>query len=213
MDFPECNDISVNDSVFNKLNYDRKSDAYRKAIKMAKLLLLNYHPDIRSGRNDVLALMFDMNKLWEAYVFKMLKKQLVGKFIVRAQVGANFWLPKGGRTIKIYPDIVIYDLSGENVITILDTKWKNISGNNRPSDDDLKQMFVYNLNYDCVHSALLYPSTSQSTVTGTYFINSHGSCSLVFLALVKEEESLKLQLFDLTEHVEKQHEQIINKML
>ncbi len=166
----------------------------------AKLLLLNYHPDIRTGRNDVLALMFNMNRLWEAYVYKMLKKQLTGKFIVKDQVGADFWKPDGGRVVRVYPDIVIYDLN-ENVITILDTKWKNISGT-KPSDDDLKQMFVYNLYYDCVHSALVYPSTTNSNVAGSYSRDKCGSCSLLFLPLERVNESFKLDLKYLIEHVE-----------
>jgi 5-methylcytosine-specific restriction enzyme subunit McrC len=191
--FPKCNNIIISENLFDSICYTRKTERYRKAIGIAKMLLLNYHPDIRSGNNDVLALMFDMNKLWERYVFKIIKKQLADKCIVREQVGKSFWQPNGGRIANVYPDIVVYDLNGEKVITILDTKWKNISGS-KPSDQDLKQMFVYNLYYGCVHSALLYPSVNNTSVKGNYVNTEHGSCSLLFVKLIANRGSFRLDI-------------------
>ncbi len=193
LDFPECKNIIISENLFGTISYKRKTESYRKAIGIAKMLLLNYYPDIRSGNNDVLALMFDMNKLWERYVYKILKKQLAGKCIVREQVGKDFWQPAGGRVAKVYPDIVVYDNDGKTVITVLDTKWKNISGS-KPSDDDLKQMFVYNLYHECLHSALLYPSGNHSPVEGKYINDAHGSCSLLFVELVEIKGSYKLDM-------------------
>ncbi|WP_018615733.1 McrC family protein [Segetibacter koreensis] len=192
LDFPECNNLQVNDVFFEKLVFDRKTEAYKKAIQIARLLLLHYHPDIRKGGNEVIALMFDMNKLWEAYVYKKLRKQLLGRYTVRGQVGTGFWQPQTGRTVRVYPDIVVYDLSG-NVVCILDTKWKNVSGNS-PSDDDLKQMLVYNLYFGSVKSALLYPSTNEYSFEGTFAKDGHGECRLSFMPLVRENGSVKLSL-------------------
>jgi 5-methylcytosine-specific restriction enzyme subunit McrC len=201
LDFPGYSDIAISEKLFTTLICNRKTESYTKAIEIAKMLLLNYHPDIRTGQNNVLALMFDMNKLWERYVYKILKKKLAGKYVVREQVGANFWQPLPGRIVNVYPDIVVYDKEGKQKITVLDTKWKNISGS-KPSDEDLKQMLVYNLYYACSHSALLYPSTNQIQVKGKYMGIAHGHCSLLFVELIKLENSFRLDLEKVVEHVE-----------
>ena len=209
LDFPECQDLTISENLFETISYNRKTESYRKAIGIAKMLLLNYYPDIRSGNSDVLALMFDMNRLWERYVYKVLKKQLAGKYIVREQVGKEFWQPDVGRVAKVYPDIVVYDNDGKTVITVLDTKWKNIFGT-KPSDDDLKQMFVYNLYYGCLHSALLYPSVNHTSVEGKYINNTHGCCSLLFVELIESNGSFKLDIGKVGEWVEGRRIQNLN---
>lgn len=197
LDFPECDDINPSDNLFNKIVFDRKNESYRKAINMARLLLLNYHPDIKRGQNDVLALMFNMNDLWEAYVFKQLKKDLSGRFIVRDQVKTDFWKPVGGRASRVKADIVVYENSTKERLNeacaVLDTKWKNQNGKN-PSDDDLKQMFVYNLYYNSFNSALLYPSTTVDSVIGNFINTSHGKCNLIFIPLEGDEEKVDINL-------------------
>jgi len=204
LDFPECNEIHPDDGLFNKINYDRKNESYRKAINMARLLLLNYHPDIRQGQNDVLALMFNMNALWEAYVFKQLKRELTGVYIIRDQVKTDFWKPEGGRPSRVMADIVVYEDSNKErlneAVAVLDTKWKNQNGKN-PSDDDLKQMFVYNLYYNCFNSALLYPATTKDSVRGKFIKTEHGTCDLQFIELLNTGDSMEINLQGVKEYL------------
>jgi 5-methylcytosine-specific restriction enzyme subunit McrC len=207
IEFPECTEISVSDATFSKMVFDRKSEPYKRAISMSRMILLNYFPDIRQGQNDVLALMFDMNKLWEVYVYKRLQKELSIKseHFIQGQkiVQIDFWEPTSGKARKIIPDIVIYNnLSQEKPVAIFDTKWKNLSGN-KASDDDLKQMFVYNLNYQTKESALIYPSSSEKMVRGA-FVNdfNFGSCSLIQIPLVEENRKMVLKLDALVSFIE-----------
>jgi 5-methylcytosine-specific restriction enzyme subunit McrC len=108
LNLPEMPDIYVSESVFDKLKYSRKTEIYRKAVDIAKLLLLNYHPDIKKGTNNVLALMFDMNVLWERFVYSSLYKNR-GSYTVESQISKDFWLSNTRGIIKMRPDIVIRD--------------------------------------------------------------------------------------------------------
>ncbi len=56
LDFPEMPKFKVSENSFNRIIFDRKSSKYKNSIEIARLLLLNYHPDIQVGTNDVLAL-------------------------------------------------------------------------------------------------------------------------------------------------------------
>ena len=82
---------------------------------------------------------------------------------VHPQQSRNFWQPEQGSSKTIRPDIVV---EYSDKIIIIDSKWKNI-GDHHPSDEDLKQMFVYNLFWECEKSFLLYPGVTQSS-SGKY---------------------------------------------
>jgi 5-methylcytosine-specific restriction enzyme subunit McrC len=153
LSFPEVDDIQVNSTTFQNLVFNRKSDAYQEAISIAAMLLLNYRPDISSGHNHVLALLFDMNDLWEEYIFRQIHKHNKYNWQISPQDEKCFW-KQGINTQKhIKPDIVI---SNDVKTVIIDTKWK-LPDNNIPADADLKQMFVYNEYWDGISAVLLYP--------------------------------------------------------
>jgi 5-methylcytosine-specific restriction enzyme subunit McrC len=186
--FPEMPDIKVSDATFEKLVYNRKNQHYEKAIEIAKLLLLKYHPDVSKGRNHVLALMFDMNMLWEQFIYVSLKKNKTDFNKVKAQTSKFFWKPENGRRTSMKPDIYIETDNGN---IVLDTKWKNLNGYN-PSPDDLRQMYVYHEYFDAKKVALVYPGNSEYSKGGIYLkkTGEHDDkiCSVV---LINVENNIK----------------------
>ncbi|MCC2590970.1 McrC family protein [Chryseobacterium sp. MFBS3-17] len=154
----EFNDFTCSDfnaKHFEKLKLDRKSQPYQKSLDIAKMLILNYSPNLNSGQDQMLTLLFDMNKLWEEYIYRVLQRHADNSdYSVSAQETQNFWEHK-----TIRPDIVVTNNHNQEKI-IIDTKWK-IVDNNNPSDDDLKQMFTYNLHWGASKSILLYPQIEQ----------------------------------------------------
>jgi 5-methylcytosine-specific restriction enzyme subunit McrC len=190
--FPEMPDFKVDEKSFDTLPRDRKSLRYSRSIIAAKMILLNYRPDISGGKNDVISILFDMNKLWEEFMYRRLKKAAQHEASVTKQLRKNFWFNHNenyDRTVR--PDIIIS--KGEKNI-VIDTKWKAESGK-FPGDDDLKQMFVYNLFWKADRAFLLYPGKKQN-LTGSYYqFEQHGSkseggyhskCSLCFINLVDD---------------------------
>ena len=199
-EFPELNDIAVTDALFSRLSYDRKTEDYREAIELAKLILLNYMPNLTYQRgNNVIALMFDMNKLWEEYVYITLKRQLRtidNKYTVGAQSLKEFWTSAkvGGKIVK--PDIVVnYE---DRCIAVLDTKWK-CPKDGKPSDADLKQMFVYQDYWNTDKTALIYPGNAE-TVEGHFMKDGStmAECDMYYLPIAVNSEERKTTLLDLS---------------
>jgi 5-methylcytosine-specific restriction enzyme subunit McrC len=167
LDFPEVSNGNINAEIFNRLQFDRKTERYKEALLISKMLLLNYRPDITGGNENVIAILIDMNKLWEEFVYRRLRKEEANYNIsVQRQQSESFWISDAlTRPKTIRPDIVIK--AGDEII-IVDTKWKMIEGL-IPGDEDLKQMFTYNLFWQCNRSILLYPALDEQQSHGDYF--------------------------------------------
>lgn len=161
--FPEQQRLRVRAVHFEKLPQNRKTAAYRKALKIARLILLRYHPSLRGGQEQVLALLFDMNQLWESFIFHSLRRHAPQGFRIKEQVYKRFWKGEGQR-VGMKPDILI---EGPEARFVLDTKWKNI-GNAKPSPADLRQLYVYLEYYQAQQAALVYPGT-QGIRVGHYY--------------------------------------------
>ena len=156
-DFPECDDVRVSQNIFDRLRYDRKTNNYKKAIELARIILLNYHPDFRGGRNNILAIMVDMNELWENYVYFVLNNAAKqhDTVSIQGQAKTAFWQQPNGYHRKLKPDLLITGFNGDNIETVvLDTKWKYQS---EPSIEDVRQMYAYGHYFDATRSYLLYP--------------------------------------------------------
>jgi 5-methylcytosine-specific restriction enzyme subunit McrC len=183
LDFPEMSDVRVSEAWFNAIVFSRKTEHYRKAIDIARLLLLNYHPDISRGRDHVLALMFDMNLLWEKFVYVSLRKHLPADQI-RAQSSKPYWKLDDHRPVRLKPDIVIN--KGDQTF-VIDTKWK-VLNNDRPSDEDLRQMYAYTRYFKADHTLLCYPGEDKYQ-NGYFFAEeseTFGSrCSIIRISMDK----------------------------
>jgi 5-methylcytosine-specific restriction enzyme subunit McrC len=158
-------DLAVNAATFSKLAWNRKTEPYRRVMKIAEMLLLNFHPDVSRGQNHVLALMFDMNLLWEKFVVACLRKNLKDCRVL-AQTSMPFWASTEGKVkTDMRPDILI-EITDEWKI-VLDTKWKNL-GDQKPSPEDLRQMFAYQVFFDAKKTALVYPGKKQNAANGKF---------------------------------------------
>lgn len=192
LDYPAVSNCNVNEETFNHIQFDRKTDRYREALIISKMLLLNFRPDITGGNENVLAILFDMNKLWEEFVYRQLKKEESNYQIqVLPQQFENFWKPSNAISSKtIRPDIILkYKSQERDYVTVLDTKWK-VLVNMVPSDEDLKQMFVYNLFWKCDKSVLLYPSTIPASGSGDYHYqvsySNNNTCAIETISVLDE---------------------------
>jgi 5-methylcytosine-specific restriction enzyme subunit McrC len=159
----DISETKITEKTFDRLVLDRNTARYQKALQLARLIILNYSPDLRGGQEHVVAILFDMNKLFERFILvQLLRAQ--GRYgdrmlHIRGQASKLFWAWK-----KIRPDVVADFRIGEfRERVILDTKWK-VPHDSLPEDSDLKQMYTYNLHFGGRRSALLYPRCDNRDV-------------------------------------------------
>jgi 5-methylcytosine-specific restriction enzyme subunit McrC len=161
----------VTPATFSRLTFDRKTAAYRPALAIARLLLLNHRPDLQGGSEHLIALLFNMNRLWEQYLLRTLQR--VGApygWTVRKPGYKILWSADDRSTSEMQPDILI-EVPGKGNI-ILDAKWKRPQG--RPAEADLRQLYAYAQHYDAKHTFLLYPYTSaEHAAAGTFTHPDH----------------------------------------
>jgi 5-methylcytosine-specific restriction enzyme subunit McrC len=151
--FPEVDKIKPNLSLLEAIKINRKTAPYERALELAKLIILNYSPDINQGQQKMIALLFDMNVLWEEYILRSLKKHSINhpeeEWEITGQESKTFY----GSHRSIRPDIVLK--KGDETI-IIDTKWKRPT-NKSASIEDLRQMYAYARFWKTNKVVLLYP--------------------------------------------------------
>ena len=154
--FENVSAVRVTAETFDRLKLDRNTQRYSRALQLARLIILNYAPDLSGGSNHVVAILFDMNKLFERFIYVELRRaesHYASRGLrISGQVSKRFWSTK-----TIRPDIVatIHNDTGAAQV-ILDTKWK-VPKDGQPADDDLKQMYAYNVHFGGHRSVLVYP--------------------------------------------------------
>jgi 5-methylcytosine-specific restriction enzyme subunit McrC len=99
-----------------------------------------------------------MEKVFEAYIGRKLKKTLVGTNWNISLQDKGYYLFE--RQFALRPDIVIEKEDGSRRI-ILDTKWKSLENNSRRnygiSQGDMYQMYAYAKKYNTNEIWLIFP--------------------------------------------------------
>jgi 5-methylcytosine-specific restriction enzyme subunit McrC len=173
IDFPEMKEIDITKIHFEKVKESRKTIPYNEALKIAKMIILNYSPDIRNGTEDMLTLLFDMNKLWEEYIFRVLQRANVEGYTIKFQNAQVFWENK-----TIRPDLVVVKtINGVSESCVIDTKWK-----------------IY---WDSHKSMLLYPQVVEYSETFGIFHKGREAgtaCKLGFVSILDSTGKLDLEI-------------------
>ncbi|MBS1583029.1 MAG: hypothetical protein JST66_12595 [Bacteroidetes bacterium] len=164
--FENIADRQLTPQNLDRIILDRKTAPYARAVQLAKMIVLNHAPDLKGGSMPLIGLMFNMNQLFEEFVFRVLRKAARAPefrsldLTIRNQRSMRFWNKK-----TLRPDMVMdHTREGQQKRIIVDTKWK-VPPNGKPSDTDLRQMFVYNVQFNATDGVLLYPSTNDCMET------------------------------------------------
>ncbi len=150
--FPKLPTYAVQARDFDLLFQVKKYQPYRELLAISRLILFNFSPDIRSGRHHLFALLFDMNQLFEEYVFRRLKVLENDNLKVQRQTAKPFWQRR-----MIRPDLLLQ--VGDKKY-VLDTKWK-ILNKVSPSMEDLRQLYIYCQYFQAEQGVLIYPNVHQ----------------------------------------------------
>ena len=154
------------DKDFSKIVADRSTKDYEILIKWSKVFLKNKSFTTFSGTESARALMFPMEKVFEAYVAKFMKKVFgrIGWEVSAQDKGHYLFNSLNGENHKRFalrPDLVVTKNDEKKSIIILDTKWKSLvndKGTNYGiSQADMYQMYAYSKKYGTSEIWLLYP--------------------------------------------------------
>ena len=157
LNFPDTTPLKVTKKQIEGIVLNRKTATYSQALELARLIILNYSPDISTGKEKMISLLFDMNRLWEEFILIQIRKELAGtSYSVKGQDSQTFI---GSNYLK--PDVVIQHDEDPKKVYIIDTKWKRPL-HKSSSISDLRQMYAYNRFWNAKKAMLLYPGESRN---------------------------------------------------
>jgi 5-methylcytosine-specific restriction enzyme subunit McrC len=181
-----------------KISLDRFNSNYLTCLNLGKLIIQNSSPQPLVGNRSNPGILFDMNKLFEEFIFKILADySQMYKFTISAQTSeklaksfkdAKDQASVSNKAFNVKSDIVI-TLPDETVI-IIDTKYKILEAVDKPSlgieNGDIYQILSYADIFgkwgNKVVPVLLFPQPDCHAVPITRIYKTSGRSFLVMTA-------------------------------
>lgn len=193
--YADVANVPVSALRWDQVILDRTNNRWRELLNLARLLLGNRLQTTSTGRSNGFSLLFEMNTLFEKYISEMLKYTLAGTDLrVISQGGLRYCLETedGGGLFQTKPDILIK--RGDDVVQIIDAKWKRIAARNDDpkcgvSQSDIYQMMAYGRLYQCSRLTLLYPH-HNALQQPEEFLASH--------RIISSDHTIEFRTFDIS---------------
>lgn len=182
--YSEVSEVPISLLRWDDVVLDRTSKQWAELLSLVKMLLGHRFQTTSEGGTDGYALLFEMNTLFEEYVTRMLYRALRDSDLkVVSQGGRLYCLENEAKKplFQTRPDILIK--RGNDVVHLIDTKWKTIkSAADDPKQDvsqgDVYQMMAYGQLYKCPRLTLLYPHhnglAAADGIHSTFRVNTGG---------------------------------------
>lgn len=166
-----------------KILLNRNQLIFKDVLDLALLFLQHSTISLHNKTFTNLAILFDMNKLFEEFVATALEKAFPGQ--VQTQQSRRIIDSIGGHantSYRIRPDILFrHD-------TIIDTKYKILDlPDNKPSEADIYQMLAYNRFFNRQNIILCYPTFKQNYSQTTILETPNMRISLITIDLRKKK--------------------------
>ena len=204
--FSEVTPVTVQQALSEKITLDRKSQRWGACEQLARLLLQSLYQTVHGGKREGVALPFDMNKLFEAYVTRVAQKTLrpLGYSVLSQKPQRALVQDEYGRKAFITkPDIYV---EGHGQVVVIDTKWKPLDfskANYGVSQSDAYQMHGYARVYNADATVLLYPKYGlhDDELACWKFENSNSLLRLATLNILDQSHMAETLASLLTPHL------------
>jgi len=155
------------------IKLSRNQDLFKKPFNLAKMFVEKTSVDLSKNKFENITLIWDMNKLFEEFVFELMKK-------IKSKLKCKLVAQKGRKLLKndtrkkrnTFVDIMIEKGDGEEFERIvLDTKYKKFVSSNDFSNADVFQVSTYCLLHNAHHAILLYPKYGNNKPDKDFELN------------------------------------------
>ena len=153
-----------------KIKLSRNQELFKKPFNLAKMFVEKTSVDLSKNKFENITLICDMNKLFEEFVFEIMKKnesELGCK--LTAQRGRKLLVGDTSKKRNTFVDIMIEKINGEKIV--LDTKYKKFVSSDDFSNADVFQVSTYCLLHKAKHAILLYPKWDASAQENDFHLN------------------------------------------
>ncbi|WDO02207.1 McrC family protein [Aeromonas allosaccharophila] len=186
---------------------DRLMARYQAIKPWCELILQRQMPMALHGQWRGLSLLYPMERLFEAYVARQLRRQLPSGLGLKTQSRAEYLCHYGqaglaeGAMFQLKPDLL---LEGHASLRVMDTKWKRLEQENRQdkfglSQQDFYQMLAYGQTYQggAGDMCLIYPKwRGLDRVIGPFLLANAARQPLRLWAVPFDLESGQMHLPD-----------------
>ena len=173
-----------------KILLNRNQLIFKDVLDLALLFLQHSTISLHNKTFTNLAILFDMNKLFEEFVATALEKAFPGQ--VQTQQSRRIIDSIGGHantSYSIRPDILFRHH------TIIDTKYKILDlPDNKPSEADIYQMLAYNRFFNRQNIILCYPTFKQNCCQNIFWAENAIMLSILTINLREASEGTDLLL-------------------
>lgn len=181
-----------------KIMLSRNQQLFKKPFGLAKMFVEKTSVDLTKNRFESITLLWDMNKLFEEFVFEIMKEmqeelqcrisaQKHAKLLKEKQNDGNFCKKR-----DTFVDIMAEKDDGEKIV--LDTKYKEFHGFDDAANSDIFQVSAYCLLHNAKHAVLIYPRWGEDPSLPEYYLNTDDNAPQIkigFKTINLKHESLK----------------------
>lgn len=184
--FFNITDISKEQALNEKIEFNSVNSHAQRPYFYGRLFLENMFGTLNAGNIAINSMLFDMNKVYEMFVYKIARLSY-GKHVIY-QASGNYLIQRKSdnkKFINMRPDITI--MNDDGTYTLIDTKWK--IPKKFSAESDMYQMNAYSTGIKSVRNIyVLYPRVRDIDFLGDYlFVDKSGM-----------ERPLSLRVIDLT---------------
>ena len=183
----------------NKIKLTRNQELFKKPFNLAKMFVEKTSVDLSKNKFENISLVWDMNKLFEEFIFEVMKKSNP-EWTFTAQKGKKLLDGDNNKKRNTFVDILAENKEQK---IIIDTKYKKLANSNDFSNADVFQVSTYCLLHNTNRAVLLYPRWSDNPpgIPDYYLNTSDKRIKIDFKTINLKYDNLKNNIQNIKEEI------------